>query len=558
LKLVAATTAGALGLAALGFTTLASGARAHAADPTSSTIAWGPCSGNGPAGADAQCGLLSVPLDWDHPGKQIQIAVSREKATTKRRGIMLANPGGPGGSGLNLAGLRDTIPNGAGKAYDWIGFDPRGVGQSKPAISCDPNFEKGPRPDYYPDSHGAQLSHGEDTWLALSKKYAETCQQKYADLLPHMKTIDLVRDMDAIRRALGEKKISYYGFSYGTYLGQVYATTFPKNVDRMVLDGNVDPRGVWYTAQLAQDHAFEGVAGRFFAWVAAHHSPYYLGNTQAEVSAKYYAALKQLAAKPVDGIGPSEWVDMFSHTMYAEFLWPDAADAFAAFVNKNDIAPAKVAWQAAQDPDDNGFAVYNSVQCTDASWPSSYDKTWRPDGFKTSSAAPFETWANVWYNTACIYWGAKSGTPVKVDGAKAPPILLINATLDGATPFADALEVRRLFPSARLVAEKDATSHANSLGGNPCIEDRIVKYLNTGELPARKAGDEADVVCNRMAEPTPGFVSYAPTPSGPTSLKLPLGGSLPLPVPVPPTDRSVLDRALRLAHLGQTGSGNRG
>jgi pimeloyl-ACP methyl ester carboxylesterase len=554
LKLLAATTAGALGLAALGLATLAPGAQASAADPSQSTITWGPCSGNGPAGADAQCGFLSVPLDWDHPqGKQIQIAVSREKATAKRRGIMLANPGGPGGSGLNLSGLRDTIPNGAGKYYDWIGFDPRGVGQSKPAISCDPNYEKGPRPDYQPESHGTQLSHDEDVWLALSKKYAQACEQKYPDLLPHMKTVDTVRDMDAIRRALGEKKISYYGFSYGTYLGQVYASMFGKNVDRMVLDGNVDPHGVWYNAQLSQDHAFEGVAERFFAWVAAHNSTYYLGTTQSAVAEKYYSTLKQLAAKPVDGIGSSEWVDTFSHTMYAEFLWPDAADAFAAFVDKHDIAPAKVAYQAAEDPDDNGFAVYNAVQCTDAPWPSSYDKTWRPDGFKTASQAPFETWANVWYNTACLYWGAKPGTPVKVNGSTAPPILLINATLDGATPFADALEVRKLFPSARLVAEKDATSHANSLGGNPCIEDRISKYLSTGELPARKPGDEPDVVCNRMPEPTPGFNSYAPTPTTPGSV-LPIAGGL-LSAPIPPTDRSVLDRVLRLSHteVGRAG-----
>ncbi|HEX3828411.1 MAG TPA: alpha/beta hydrolase [Sporichthyaceae bacterium] len=552
MRTFAATTAGALGLAALGFAALAPGAHASAADPEPAKIVWGSCAGTGPAGADAQCGFLSVPLDWDHPqGQQIQIAVSREKATAKRRGIMLANPGGPGGSGLALAGLRDTIPNGAGKAYDWIGFDPRGVGQSKPAISCDPNYEKGPRPDYYPESHGAQRSHDEDVWLGLSKKYAEACQQKYPDLLAHMKTVDTVRDMDAIRRSLGEKKISYYGFSYGTYLGQVYATMFGKNVDRMVLDGNVNPLGVWYDAQLSQDHAFEGVAEHFFAWVAAHNSTYYLGTTQAAVQDKYYAALKQLAAKPLDGIGSSEWVDMFSHTMYAEFLWPDGADAFASFVNKHDITAAKVAYQAAQDPDDNGFAVYNAVQCTDASWPSSYDNTWRPDGFKTASQAPFETWANVWYNTACIYWGAKPGTPVKVDGSKAPPILLINATLDGATPFADALEVRKLFPGARLVAEKDATSHANSLGGNPCIEDRISKYLSTGEMPARKPGDEPDVVCNRMPEPTPGFTSYAPTPASPTappaSLVLPILRSVPLPTPIPPADRSALDRALRLA-----------
>ncbi|HEX3613809.1 MAG TPA: alpha/beta hydrolase [Sporichthyaceae bacterium] len=560
MRTLAASTAGALVLAAASFAAVAPGAHASVTDTAStSKIDWGPCTTGGPAGADSQCGFLSVPMDWSNPaGKQIQIAVSREKATAKRRGVILANPGGPGGSGLALSSLRDTISNGAGKGYDWIGFDPRGVGQSKPAISCDPNYEKGPRPDYTPESHGSTLSHDEDAWLALSKKYAGECGQKYGDLLSHMKTEDTVRDMDAIRSALGEKKISYYGFSYGTYLGQVYATLFPTHVDRMVLDGNVDPKGVWYDAQLSQDKAFEGVSRKFFSWVAAHNNTYYLGSTEAAVRGKYYAVLKQLAGKPVSGIGPSEWVDTFSHTMYAEFLWPDAAGAFASWVNRHDMSEAQVAYQSAQDPDDNGFAVYNAVQCTDTAWPSSYDKVWRPDGFKTATEAPFETWANVWYNTACLFWPAKAGTPIKVDGAKAPPMLLINATLDGATPFADALDVRKLFPSSRLVAEKDATSHANSLGGNPCIEDRVAKYLANGELPARKSGDGPDVVCNRVAEPTPGFGSYEPKSATPVtpSTPAPSGPSTELPPnSTPPQDPSPADPLLGLVPTGKGGAG---
>ncbi|HEY2832287.1 MAG TPA: alpha/beta hydrolase [Sporichthyaceae bacterium] len=556
-RVVALSSAAALSLAGLGLATLGPGGVAGAATAPAPKISWSTCSQSSLSATGAECGFLSVPLDWDKPtGQKIELAVSRMKATvpaTARQGVMLVNPGGPGGSGLGLSTLRDVIKNDAGKSYDWIGFDPRGVGASKPAISCDPTITKGPRPDYVPDTHTAKLSKTETVWLERSKKYAATCGKKYPDLLAHMKTTDTVRDMDYLRQALGEKQINYYGFSYGTYLGEVYATMFPTHVDHMVLDGNVDPRGVWYTSQLAQDRAFQGVADHFFGWVAKHHDTYNVGTTTAAVQANYNKVLKALEAKPKGTIGADEWTDAFVHGMYAEFLWPDTADALASYINdKGDIGAARVAYNNSLDADDNGFAVYNAVNCTDAAWPGSYEKTWRPDAFSTAAKAPFMTWSNVWYNTSCLYWPAKPGIPVTVDGTvlakekSSPGVLLVNATLDGATPYTDALHVRALFPSARLIAEQGATSHANSLGGNPCIEDRIADYLANGALPARKAGDGPDVKCNRIPMPQPGFTKY-----GASANPDPLGNTPPDPnrkdKPAPPaTDRNVVDSIVGL------------
>jgi pimeloyl-ACP methyl ester carboxylesterase len=526
-------TGAALSLVGLGVATLGPGGVADAA--SAPRIDWGTCAQSSLSAAGAECGFLSVPLDWDHPtGKKIELAVSRLKATVpaaKRQGVMLVNPGGPGGSGLGLSGLRDVIRNDAGKSYDWIGFDPRGVGASKPAISCDPSITKGPRPDYIPDTHTTKLSEEETTWLARSKKYAAECGKKYPDLLAHMKTTDTVRDMDYLRQALDEKRINYYGFSYGTYLGEVYATMFPEHVDHMVLDGNVDPRAVWYSSQLAQDKAFEGVAKEFFAWVAKNDKTYNVGATPAAVRASYNKALKQLEASPKGTIGADEWTDAFVHGMYAEFLWPDTADALAAYVNNGDVGAARTAYNNSLDADDNGFAVYNAVNCTDTPWPASYEKTWRPDAFETAAKAPFMTWSNVWYNTSCLYWPAKPGTPVKVDGTalakqKGSPGVL-------------------LFPSARLIAEVGATSHANSLGGNPCIEDRIAAYLSDGTLPKRVPGNGPDVKCKRIPLPQPGFTKYG------ASLQDPVANTPPDPnrksKPAPPaTDRSLVDSIVGL------------
>ena len=302
------------------------------------TITWGPCDDPTLDAFGAECGMLSVPLDYKRPrGQKIEIAVSRVKHTVpdeEYQGIMLVNPGGPGGSGLIYSVLGAFVPNGVGEAYDWIGFDPRGVGSSVPALTCDPDYALGPRPAYDPTSPGIEAA-----WLWKSANYARDCGQSGGALLSHLKTTDNVADMDAIRQALGESQINFYGFSYGTYLGQVYATLHPHRVRRMVLDANVDPRKIWYQANIDQDYAFEIVIQVFFDWVARHDDAYGLGTTAAEVEAKYYDALDSLAAAPQGVLGASEWADAFLGAGYAQFLWPDTATAFAAFVNDGDPGP---------------------------------------------------------------------------------------------------------------------------------------------------------------------------------------------------------------------------
>ncbi|WP_370542139.1 alpha/beta fold hydrolase [Amycolatopsis sp. FDAARGOS 1241] len=143
------------------------------------------------------------------------------------------------------------MPNHAGEAYDWIGFDPRGVGSSKPAVMCDGSYFSSACPPYVPAT--PQL---ERTWLAKTEGYAKACAKNGA-ILDHLKTTDVAQDTDSLRVALGERRINYYGFSCSTYLCQVYSTLYPGHVRRMVLDGNVDPRKVRYQADLDQDVAFD-------------------------------------------------------------------------------------------------------------------------------------------------------------------------------------------------------------------------------------------------------------------------------------------------------------
>jgi pimeloyl-ACP methyl ester carboxylesterase len=466
-------------------------------------IAWGTCDSQGLQKAGAVCGFLSVPLDYEHPhGQQIQLAVSLIKHKTPDsayQGIMLTNPGGPGGSGLTLSVLGQYVPNGAGDSYDWIGFDPRGVGSSKPAISCLPDYFSPNRPDYIPRTRAL-----EKIWLARSKAYATACGKNAGALLSHMTTVDSVKDMDSIRAALGARQINYYGFSYGTYLGQVYSTLYPQRVRRMVLDSNVDPRDVWYQANLNQDVAFERNIKIWFGWLAKYDGVYHLGKTAKAVEKLFYAEQGKLRAQPAGGqVGPDEWSDIFLLAGYYQSTWLELGSVFAGWVHKADSATLITEYQNTDGPgDDNGFAVYNAVQCTDVQWPESWSQ-WRRDNWRTYAVAPFETWGNAWYNAPCLYWPAEASKPVKVDGSHVASALLIDETLDAATPYEGSLQVRKLFPHSSLIAEPGGTTHAGTLFGNACVDDQIAAYLATGALPARKPGRGADTLCDPLPQPDP-------------------------------------------------------
>ncbi|HEY0530513.1 MAG TPA: alpha/beta hydrolase [Actinoplanes sp.] len=494
--------AAAVGLA-LGGGLIPSAASAHGTTSsyTPPPIAWGACSAPSLVSRHAECGFLTVPLDYARPGGQkIKLAVSRIRHTsnaTDYQGVMLVNPGGPGGSGLTLSVLGEFVPDNVGGDYDWIGFDPRGVGSSVPALSCDTEYLGYDRPYYVPVSPSL-----EKTWLAKTKAYAKACDRAGGALLDHVKTTDTVADMDSIRKALGSRQINFYGFSYGTYLGQVYATLHPAQVRRMVLDGVVDPRRVWYAANLDQDIQFDKNMGTYFTWVAQHNDVYHLGSTGKAVKAEYYAVLQQLRKSPADGkIGPDEWNDIFVSAGYYVYGWADIATAFSAWVNDHDASGLEDMYAAPGAPGaDNNYAMYLATQCTDVQWPLSWAK-WQKDNWSIYAKYPFITWNNAWYNAPCRNWGAKAGHPVTVNGSKAPPVLLISETNDAATPYTGSLEVRKRFPRAVLIEGVGGTTHAGSLSGVACTDNTIAAYLANGALPHRVHGNRSDKQCSPVPPP---------------------------------------------------------
>ncbi|MGV9574743.1 alpha/beta fold hydrolase, partial [Streptomyces nigra] len=171
-----------------------------------------------------QCASLKVPLDHTAPkGRKITLALSRVPHTAKKyQGPLLVNPGGPGGSGLALAGfVASALPKKVAAQYDVVGFDPRGVGRSRPALDCRPTHFAPVRPDSVPSTPWVERAN-----LLRAKDFAHACAEKHADVLPYIDTVSAARDLDLIRAALGAPRINYFGYSYGTYLGAVYAKLF--------------------------------------------------------------------------------------------------------------------------------------------------------------------------------------------------------------------------------------------------------------------------------------------------------------------------------------------
>ena len=472
--------------------------------PEHSTLHWRSCAGVLGQEGVRDCTMLSVPVDYAKPGgRHISLALDMIPATapkSQQQGILLVNPGGPGGSGLSLAvEVAQGLSPAVAARYDIVGFDPRGVGSSVPALSCDPGFFSGVRPNYIPANAAAQ-----QVLVNRAKTYATDCGRRFGWLLPHMTTEDVARDMDAIRAAFGVSQINYYAFSYGTYIGQVYATLFPDRVRRMVLDSVVDPTGVWYADNVDQDYAFQGRMQAFFAWVAKNNDAYQLGRTAAQVQAAWYRARSQLLAHPVNGtIGADEFDDTFLQGGYVQQLWPGFAQALSSYLNDGQSDDLITQYQGSGTQNENEFAVYNAVQCSDVNWPRNWS-FWLSDTERVYQKAPFQAWDNAWYNAACAFWPVKGAAkPLQIKGAELPGILMLQGTLDPATPYAGAQDAHKLLPSARMVVVEGGGNHGQSLEqpSNACVQGYLNSYLGTGALP--QAPGLVNATCPAVPAPAP-------------------------------------------------------
>ena len=471
----------------------------------SARVQWHACRGGI---AKVRCGTLRVPVDYARPsGRTLTLALSEVPATVppaRRLGILLVNPGGPGGSGLAWAsylaqGLRPAVA----ARYDIVGFDTRGVGSSVPALHCEPGFFARERPGYVPANAAA-----ERVLISRARAYAADCERKYGWLLPYMTSANIARDMDRIRAALGQPKLSFLGYSYGSYLGQVYATLFPHRVRRMVLDSTVDPTGAWWADNIGQDDPFQARMNAFYAWLAGYDGVFHLGATATQARRAWYEAQARLAAHPIanssgPSIGPAEYDDTFAEGAYDDSYWPQLGAALAAYLNSGSTRQLVTAFDELGKQSENLFSVYNAVECGDVAWPRKW-AYWDSATRRVYRSAPFAAWFNTWFNAACAFWPVHGpARPMRIGAPGLPGILMLQGTLDAATPYSGAQNAHRLLPTAKMVVVPGSGIHGQSLHvpRNRCVDGYLNRYLATGALPSRPG--LVNATCPALPDPTP-------------------------------------------------------
>jgi pimeloyl-ACP methyl ester carboxylesterase len=477
-------------------------------------IRWGRCTGQDAMPGGARCGTVRVPLDYARPGgRALRLTVSRSGATgggarpVARQGALVFNPGGPGASGMSFPAV-SLMPEWRelAEAYDLVGYAPRGVGRSVPLYCADPaKRPSGPR---RAPAHPSEAFKRERR--AEAKEYAEACARRAGAALRHHTSLDNARDLEVLRAALGERRLTFLGASYGGYLGALYADLFPHRVRRMVLDSpvNPDPARLWYRVNLDQSAAFERRWADFRAWVAKHDDVYGLGADAEAVRRAYDRAAARLAAEPAGGtVGPGQLHQAMLTAAYFDEVWPYRAQALADYAHGD---ARQLLAQAGPPPDaaartaraaaaENTAAVYTAVECNDAPWPTDW-RIWDADHTRLARTAPFETWDNAWANLPCAYWKGPRRRPrdVRTAPGELPPVLVLAAERDAAAPYRGAVEMRDRLSGAVLVTERRAGSHGLAGGRNSCVQDRLRAYLLHGRLPAGAAAD-----CAPHPEPRP-------------------------------------------------------
>ena len=435
-------------------------------------IDWKPC----PDVEGVDCGAVTVPVDWAHPGRgTVQIALARRKATdpAARIGSILMNPGGPGGSGVGK--VRDenwTLSPEITKRFDTVGFDPRGVGEST-QIQCGLD-------EIIADYPKVPTNQKEFEQLAAyNRKLGESCDRITGPLARLADTQSVARDMDAIRAALGDKKLTYYGVSYGSLMGQQYAELFPDRVRALVLDGNLDhsitsPGEFLRTETAAAQESFT----QFAAWcdrtpACALHgqdAPALLRGLQDR------AARGELTeeGEPVTSFDLAEIV----YTRLPGPNWPGLATRLARFSGAiaSRVAPADVPINS----------VRPSVFCAD--WRFPVRNFAELESLRTSAAAlaPDLRMSTLgWtYLTGCIGWPAKTTNPqhpLSIHGA--PPLLMLNSKYDPATPLTWAKTASR--QSGTTLLTYDGWGHGAYFRNSECVVKATDAYLISGKLPAR-------------------------------------------------------------------------
>lgn len=436
-----------------------------------------------------QCAQLTVPLNYAKPaGRTLELAVLKVPATGTSHGALVVNPGGPGGSGVNYAAAGSLqFGSALSRAFDIVGFDPRGVGQSDP-LRCADTAQLDRLVSFDPDPDTEAEANQMD---ALIRGFGQGCLDRSGALTRHMSTDEVARDMDILRAALGQQKLDYLGASYGTLIGATYANMFPKRVGRFVLDGAIDPSLSNEQLSLAQAHGFE-TALRAYVKDCVDGGHCFLGGSVNAGIARIQAFLQEVEATSLPTGSSSrpltEGLAMLGIWMplYVKEYWPQLTAALKQAFDGSGSGLLRLAdLYTSRGPSgytDNSMEALYAVNCLDHD--DSIPTKDVPAHFvQFLKASPTFGQAFAYGLATCSSWPVHSGKhTVALHAAGAPPIVVIGTTRDPATPLAWAQALASQLDSGRLIT-RDGDGHTGFQRGNSCVDDAVEGWLINGTVP---------------------------------------------------------------------------
>jgi pimeloyl-ACP methyl ester carboxylesterase len=451
-------------------------------------LRWQPCD-NG-----FQCARLLVPFDYGRPAWRtfsLPVIMLPAADPARRTGSLVINPGGPGGSGIQYAlTARSQFPAAIRSRFDIVGFDPRGVGASQPAVHC----MSGPQLDRYFETDDSPATAAQlAAVVSENKLFAAQCEKNSGPLLPYVGTRDAARDLDVLRAALGEAKLTYLGKSYGTYLGTWYAQLFPGHVRALVLDGAVDPDSTALAIDTVQADGFQAALRSFAAdCMSRAGCPLGRGTDTTAGLAKLQALLTKANQTPLaNDLGDGRAADGallvngIASALYSKGYWPTLRTALADAFGGDGTVLIDLA-DLLMERNSNGTYsnlpdVSTAVDCLDRPWPRDL-ATWQSAAAAVARTAPVFGAPNVWPSLACAFWPVPSQPLPTIRAVGAPPVLVLGTTRDPATPYRWAQALAKDLSSSVLLGW-NGDGHTAYGSGSSCVDSYVNSYLVSLSVP---------------------------------------------------------------------------
>jgi pimeloyl-ACP methyl ester carboxylesterase len=474
-----------------------------------------------PGSERLECGSFNSPRNWNRPEDKVDvtIAVSRLRPETgEPRGSVLTNPGGPGGPGrtLPLVFLRQERAKLLNNV-EVLGFDPRGTGESS-KLTCADGTQIGANLD--------ARDRGKDNLdliLDSTQLMAKYCQVSSGELGRYVNTEQTVKDLDLLRVLLGREKVSWIGYSAGTWMGAYYATYFPNRVDKFVFDSNTEFTASWQASFEQQPLGFERrFREDFLPWVATYDNVYHLGATPEDVRQTYERLRATLAESPTPAptgnVGPNQFDTLIVKALYNKRTFPALAAAIAAmgqiveaaanavatpdvqesrtvlahYLQEFEVSPRRLGPQPVAA--DAFEATFNAITCNDTSWRRDWNAL-LSDSYEMGVKYPLLGWG--WLEQPCAFWNRPSLTMPTPTGKGVPPVLMVQSAHDPATPIEGAQRAHSAFAGSRLLTVTNEGDHGVYAGGNACVDAVVEAFVVDARVP------DDDVTCAGLPLPTP-------------------------------------------------------